>query len=1021
MWFGTREGLNRYDGFSFTVYKHSVNDSNTISNNVITVITEDHDGMLWVGTNEGLNSFNPYTEKIKRYYLTDAPLSEKYSIRSIYVDSSLSSTRNNKQKIIWVGTYQGGLYKISLDGENISYQHFQYSSEDNHSIGGNAIGGILRDERGTLWVGTDNRTLNQYVRSTNSFIRHLIDLNETQHASFYSLFLDSRHQMWASIFNRGVYQVSREYLNENTIQVTFTPKTKSKFVQDDIYGFPVSVIEDLQGNIWANYYYYGLEKYERTDVDSSIVTHYYYDGKKASSLSSNLLRSIFISKNNILWAGDEGYGINKALLTKKFSLYRYDGNDSTSLRSKSLRGIYELPDGKLLLGGYSPLMTFDRKRGVLQTKIKNVDSPKSSEIINSVYCIAPDPLYADSIVWLGTEGYGLMRYNFLNYTFKKYIPDVNNSNSLLYSWIKSLYADKNGLLWVGTEGGLQSMDVKNFHSPTFTTYKHDEKNPQSISNGVISSIYRSSKGILWVASNPGGLNAMIPSETNIFHHYISTPSDSASIGSNLIKTIHEDNNGTMWFGTDGGGLNKLLPDGKSFQQYLEEDGLPNNTVYGILEDSSGSLWLSTNKGISRFIPSSNEFWNFSLNDGLQDEEFNTASYYQCKHGEMFFGGINGLNAFFPEQMKRNSYIPPVHITSMKIFDKEIPHERRLASPLLSLAYDENVLSFEFTSLDYSEPSRNQFKYKMDGNDVDWVYAGNRRYVSYAHLSPGEYTFNVKGSNSAGIWNEQPATISFIIRPPFWATWWFRSLAVILFLSVGPAFYYRRVSSLKKEQRRQQEFSRQLINTQETERRRMARELHDGLGQELMIIANKSQSASEMEKLSLIKSKLNEISQTALTAIGSVREIAFNLSPYQLEQLGLTSGLRSMIEKVSASYPIIFTHEIENIDGCFSNEAEINIYRIVQECLNNIVKHSEATESLINITISREQVVIVISDNGKGFDFDSVLSSGFRSGFGLAGLDERIRLLHGTYTIESAPMNGTTFSCSIIRENNEANN
>lgn len=1012
MWFGTKEGLNLYDGFSFDVFTSQPGDANSLSNNIITAVAEDEQGYMWIGTNDGANRLDPVTKKFTRFYPFEDPTPNANSITCILVDTTVGSRRD--EIVVWVGGFNKGLCRLSLGPGGVRYERFRHSPNDSRTLGGDDINSLFLDKRERLWIGTNNNTLNLYIPSPSSFARYLIDSNFALYCGIKALYTDSRNRTWAAIVNRGVYHVSIDQPGDDlsSVNVDFIP-VQTKMPAGSVIQFPNSIAEDIDGNIWVGYLFYGVDKFEDEGNGLFRISHFGHENTRRTSLSSDQVYTIFIDRSNILWVGDEGYGINKARLRERFALYQFDPADPTSLLSKSIRGIFEKPDGRLLVGGYSDLMTLDRSGGVTPTRYVNNDpgAPRSSTITYA-YCMAADPVSPDSFTWLGLERFGLARLNNYTNAFDKFMPTGDASTSLLNEYVVSLWPDDNGILWIGTQRGLQSLDVTNLRSPRFTTYTHDPDEPGSLGRGVAWSIYKTRTGIVWVGTDEG-ISAMLPSTPGKFLHFNHEPSDPSSLTSKIVKSIREGRDGTMWFGTAGGGLNKLLPDGRSFRHYMEKDGLPNNTVYGILEDSSGNLWLSTNKGISRFDPRTEEFWNFSVSDGLQDNEFNTGSYYQCRHGEMFFGGINGFNAFFPERFTRDRHVPPVHITSVKLFNSEIPRERIPVDGWLTLSHDEDVLSFEFVALDYSAPERNRYAYRMEGIDTGWIESGDRRYVSYAHVAPGRYRFLVKGSNSDGVWNEHPATFSFVITPPFWATWWFRTLVIIALISIGPYFYYRRVRQLKNTHRLQQQFSKQLLEKQENERKRIAAELHDSIGQNMLVMKNKSALGKETQDAAKKEKYFEDISEIVLKTLKELQEISYNLRPYELDRIGLTEAILAMFSTVKDVAGFHVRTSIENIDGLFAKDSEIHLYRIIQEGMNNILKHSHATEAVITIKRKERSVLFLMQDNGVGVDLeDSRRVSGRQQGFGLSGVKERVTLIGGTIEFHSEVGVGTTLRIEL---------
>ncbi len=466
--------------------------------------------------------------------------------------------------------------------------------------------------------------------------------------------------------------------------------------------------------------------------------------------------------------------------------------------------------------------------------------------------------------------------------------------------------------------------------------------------------------------------------------------------SNKDKTV-------LWLGTMQG-LNKIeinnttdVKDGELFKfdvtSYTVEDGIADNSVNSILEDESGNIWLGTGSGITHFDVGKEKFTNFTKADGIIGGHFNTFSACRESNGVLLFGSTGGLNYFVPKEISLSDYIPPVVLTDFQIFNKSVSSRNNLSyiSSItriteIPISYDENVFSFEFAALDYNSSQSIQYAYMMEGFDKDWIYSGSRRLATYTNLDPGEYTFKVKATNADGIWNENAKSVSIIIEPPFWMTWWFRGLLIALFLSIGPIIYYRRVSQLKKERQKQIDFSKQLIQSQEEERKRIASELHDSLGQDLLVIKNLALLNKNKDD------QFDEISKVAGSAIDEVRRISYNLHPYQLDRLGLSKAISSMFTNIENVSKIKFDVEIENVDGLFNKEEEINIYRIIQECVNNILKHSDAVNARIVVHKMEKNLEILISDDGKGLNYESALLES--KGLGLKNLQNRVLFLRG---------------------------
>jgi DNA-binding NtrC family response regulator/streptogramin lyase len=430
------------------------------------------------------------------------------------------------------------------------------------------------------------------------------------------------------------------------------------------------------------------------------------------------------------------------------------------------------------------------------------------------------------------------------------------------------------VLWIGTYG--QGLDKFNKETETFVHYKYDPKNNQSLSNNFVRTIYEDKSGSFWIGTEGGGLNNL-DRVTNTFQHFNSDPDDSTSLSNDYIFTIHEDPDGILWLGTWGGGLNRFDPKSKKSTYFTTNDGLPSNAIYGILEDEQGNLWLSTNNGLSRFNPQTKSCSNYNVKDGLQNNEFNGGAYFKSKSGEMFFGGIKGFNSFYPQNIKDNTFTPPIVITSFQKFNKEVEFDKPIYSiDKIDLSYEDYVFSFEFASLDFSAPEKNEYLYKMDGLDKEWIStSSSRRVATYTTLSPGDYVFRIKGSNSNGIWNEAGASVNITIHPPFWMTWWFRGLLILMIVFGVYILYKNRVKNLEKKRKALAErldektkLSDQLQNAlSEVERLKNRLEAENiYLQDEIKLQHNFGNIITQSEELKKVLLKVEQVSSTDATVL-----------------------------------------------------------------------------------------------------------------------------------------------------------
>jgi len=650
-------------------------------------------------------------------------------------------------------------------------------------------------------------------------------------------------------------------------------------------------------------------------------------------------------------------------------------------------------------------------------------------------------------LWLGKTDFPTSLYHFEDGNFTPY---------KLNAWVRSLYRDNAGTLWIGTDKGLYRLQ----NGQLITDHP---LNPE-LRNTIVQAIYQDREGNLWVGTgrDEGQDGALYRLKDGVIRkyqmseglvandvRYITEDHEGAlwvgttrgmsrfkderftnytieqGLSNNFVREIHEDVDGTLWIGTYGGGLNRFK-DGR-FVAITTKNGLFDNVVSRILEDDHGNFWMSGNRGIYRAsrrelndfadgrLPSVTSI-SYGVEDGMKTNETNGGAQpagWKTLDGKLWFPTIRGVVAIDPDNLNRLP--PPVYIEQVLIGQSPVD-----ARQPIEVRPGQGDLEIHYTGLSFTAPEKVRFKYKLEGYDRDWVDAHERRVAYYTNISPGNYTFRVMAANNDGVWSTQDATIQIVVIPPFWRTWWFVSLVLLGLIAIGFFAYRRRILKLKRANAAQQAFSRQLIESQESERKRIAAELHDSLGQQLLVIKNRALLALHTsESHEEAASELNEISDATSLALDEVREIAYNLRPFQIDQLGLTKALESMLKKVSQASGIKFSIMIDPIDDLYSKEAEMNIYRIVQESANNIVRHSGASCAEVEIRRDARGVTIRVHDNGKGFASDSATGRPRRGGLGIAGISERARILGGKHETYSAPGAGTTIIIKLGLHNNDS--
>jgi len=602
------------------------------------------------------------------------------------------------------------------------------------------------------------------------------------------------------------------------------------------------------------------------------------------------------------------------------------------------------------------------------------------------------------VLWVGTFGGGVNRFDngkFIHLTAKDGLPDDN---------IRAITEDAGGNLWFGTTNGLAK-----YKDGKFTVYNTADGLPDK----EVQALTIDRAGNLWI----GTLGGIARFKDDKFTAY----TEREGLSSNYVRVIHEDRDGVIWIGTYDGGLTRIKEN--RLTRITMREGLYDNGAFQILEDDGDNFWMSCNRGVYRV--SRNELnevadgrrrftssVHYGKADGLLNTECNGGTQpagFKARDGKLWFPTQDGVAVVDPREIRSSNLPPPVAIEEFILNNEPVVFRDTAQIPV-------GIESFEihYTGLSFVRPEQVRFKYKLEGLDKDWIDAGTRRTAYYSHVPPGNYKFTVMAANSDGVWNTSGVFIGINVAPPFWRTWWFYALALLGTLALGVFLYRRRTSQLNKRHAAQQAFSKQSIESQERERKRIAGELHDSLGQNLLVIKNRAQIGLILpDDAERARKQLNEISATAAQSIEEVREIAYNLHPYQLDSLGLTKAIEAMLKKVEHISGIRFSASIDNVDNALPVASEINLYRVVQESVNNIVKHSGASEASVSIQKAFPFIHLNVSDNGRGFSHAaSVINAASSNGLGLRGIDERVRILGGKCLIESAPDKGTSISVAI---------
>ncbi len=981
MWFGTQDGLNRYDGYNFKVYKSVPFDSNSLSDNWIQCITEDTSNNLWIGTySGGIFKFNTEHETFTNYRNDPG---DNNSLVNNRVWAILALKDGN----IVVGT-SGGL---DLFNEKTGkFKHYKNVKNNLNSLSNNAVNAISEEDGGILWLGTWGGGLDQFDKKKQKF-KHYFFGNAgspgNAHNFIKSIYKD-KNTLWLGTRN-GLIKFEKKTGSFEIIKLSGI--TTDYPDQNSI----LSLTKGSRGQLWIGTHNNGLYIYDPSTGKSK---NYLQTSFNPGGVSDNWISALYNDPYDVLWCGT-GKGIDKLLpLTRYFMHVSNDAKKLLGLNTAEINAVTEDHNGIIWIGTWdNGLYRFDRKASTIKQYIHNPANLFSLPN-NIVWSILEDK---ENNLWVGTYA-GIKIFDQKLQKFKNppfYSGLLKNHN------ISELYQDSRDYIWIGTwGGGLYCFDTQN---KKLTGYQYNQADSSSISNNLITSIYEDSKNNLWIGTNAGGLNRFIYSRQK-FIRYQYNKKDINSISNNNVTTIHEHKDHSLWIGTWGGGINKFLPQSNRFSNYTESEGLSNNVIYGILEDQHGILWLSTGNGLSRLDPKTGKFIIYNVKDGLDNAQFRRG-FTKCRDGLMIFGGINGLTLFYPDSIKVDNNKPPLVITSFEVFNTNNPKNIVIPpSGKVFLKYFDHDFAIGFSLLDFNRSDKNNYSYMLEGYDDKWSFIGNRRKAYYTNLSPGSYTFKVKASNGDNIWNPKETQLKIIIIPPFWKTWWFFVSLAILFLLLLYLIYRYRLGQLLKFERM---------------RSTIAIDLHDDIGAGLTRISLFSDTAlRNLEKLNTsvledeniislnkMKSLLVEIGENSRNLISSMSDIVWMVNPRNDSFENITLRMKDYTTKFMELNDIDYEVEFDNTLSSISLPMDMrrNLFLIYKEAISNIIRHANATQVKIRIYKEKNFINILIHDNGAGLP-----AEGRSKGNGLINIKKRANSYGGNSVITSIPGKGTSLDVTL---------
>lgn len=956
MWFGTGDGLNRYDGYRFKIFKSSADPKGIKGRIFRSAIFQDRSGNLWFNTDRTLNRYDLVRNEFS--------IIDHFSNEPEGFLQNLQAFHEDERGRIWLyNPYTRRLYIVHpVTGEKTSI----LLGPEREIRWNKGAGFAKMDSRNRVWAASSNG-----VYRCDPATRRSVLLLEDKDVR--AIIEDPQGQVWL-LSSHELFRY-----DERSAGFVLVPIPLS------IPGMEYHVMVcDRFRRMWIGTANHGLLCYE---LGSGSVKQVMHDKSDDHSLSFNIVKSLYIDRSDILWVATDGGGVNKLdLKPEKFRRYPANIKSVQSLASNFIKCFYVDDRNRIWFSALNEgLCIYDPLTGNLKNYRHRESDTRSvpSDIIGGIFKDSKGKL------WLGTS-VGLCIFDeeketFRPVPFKTPYPMNKNTNLVFH-----ISETSDGEILVATGLGLYAFraDGKGGYAPRFI---------KEVGAQFVTHVMEDSKGMLWVGTLGNGL------------YCLRSRGDSLAVIQRMldkqsVRSFYEDvKNGYMWIATEDG-LLRYHPAAKKTRLYGEEDGMPNAYVYGILADDQRRLWLSTNKGLSCFDPSAETFKNYTVSDGLQSNEFNTGAFYKSHTGELYFGGINGFNWFFPGKIELNKHLPRVVLTNFLVRDHELASDTGISHRCsFTLDYEDNTFTFEYAGLEFSNPAVNAYRYRLEGIDQDWVEAGDKRFARYTDIKPGRYLFRVMAANNDGVWNEEPMTVELIVRPPFWFTWWFILLEVVGFAAVVVAItffisrerYKRRIRDLEQRQALDQE------------RERISKDMHDDLGSgltQIVLMSEMMHARREMPE----PGTLAEIAGSARKLIRNMGEIIWATNP-QFDSLdNLLSYLREFssnyFESIGMGLDIRFDESVPAIQ--LSHKQRRNLYLVAKEALHNAVKHSGSERVVFEASYRMGILTFIVKDEGKGF------AQGHVSGNGLANMKCRMEEIGGDFLLSHEQGTTVLFSLAL---------
>ena len=941
MWFGTQDGVNRYDGHTFKVYKPDINDPYALHGVNIAGLVEDRHGNIWLGTEEGLNCYERATEHFK-LVVDKKQIGIKKRTAPFYADGNeLWYIREGDGILAY--EFKTGRHRI-VAPEVFITQDFDY------------IDWTTRTPAGDVWM-PGNKGVVRYNIRENKYHYYFSDSPQNELGmplNIICLYVDAKNAVWLGSL-KGVIRLD---------YVCGEFQFFEKSVEDRYLGAVYSISEGLNKKLWI-----GTQRNGFWTLDPAkwILQPLYLPLVTPRSLDNYEITRIYIDNRGIVWANVDPDGLLKIIPNASILRKITDGPNLPHFRrldNFSVRCLAQAPDGTIWVGTEGSLNVYNPVSRTIVRRYLNDAAAPTLPSVNFIKSFLRD---SQNRMWIGTYG-GLIRFNAEKESFQLFQFDKNPSRN---NYTRNMTELPDGLFLLGTPAGPWLFDPKTERFEPLPILK----------NRNIFSVYQAKDSTVWMSAYFEGLYGFRYRNKAWKQVY-------SGMKSFNINVIREDTvTNKLWIGTEKG-LIELNPKNRQYQFYNDRHGLVNSYIYGVIIDKQQDVWLSTNHGISQFDQKTQQFRNFDLADGIQGYEYNGNAFTISAEGEMFFGGVKGFNSFYPERLRRLSFKPSVHIYNFKVNEMPYATSKQINEmDIISLTYSDNTFSFEFAAIDFYSNGRNVYRYKLIGQDKKWVNSGDKNYVRYANLDPGKYEFWVVAANRDGVWSDDIKKLYIRIQPPFWQTWWFYFVCTGLFGYVAFMAGRNRLTRLKQIE---QERLKIALDAQEQERKQIAQDLHDEVGARL---ATLKLYASSMTKFLAPHPDSQEIKRKTLEIINDsiidIRRMLRELSPRMLEQYGYAAAVEELARKIRQSGEVTVELDASRLPERLPAEVETGLYRITQELMNNTLKHADGGKITIRVHLDDEVIYFDYFDDGKGFEYHKA-----KQGLGIGNIESRVAVLKG---------------------------